>query len=183
MKLTDLILSDLERHFHYNCKQGISPKASQIWICFVHPRCIPITLYRLSHWSLSYGLPGRIAAKFLTWLNFFLFGIEIDSRCTIGPGCYLPHPNGTVIGAHSIGSGALIYQQVTLGARTPRVDQGGRPKIGNNVILGAGAKVLGEIIVGDDSIVGPNSVVLESLPARVTALGVPAVIIKTKESK
>ena len=100
-------------------------------------------------------------------------GADIPLRCRIGGGLLLPHPNGVVIHPDAeIGPNGLIFQQVTLGARHGRV-----PKLGGHVDVGAGAKLLGGLIVGDDALIGANAVVLKDVPPGATALGIPAVSI------
>ncbi len=97
--------------------------------------------------------------------------IPIDTR--IGGGLLLPHPNGIVIhSAALIGPNCLIFQQVTIGSRN-----GGTPRIGGHVDIGAGAKILGAIEIGDHACIGANAVVLRHVPAGKTAVGVPAVIL------
>jgi serine O-acetyltransferase len=114
--------------------------------------------------------------KLFSILNFIIFGIEVSPRCHIGKGLFLPHSQGTVIGAYSIGENATIYQGVTLGAR--ELDFGYskevRPVVGNGVTVGAGAKVLGGITLGDQCKVGANAVVLKSVAAGRSVVGIPA---------
>ncbi len=111
-------------------------------------------------------------------INFVLFGIEVSISCKIGKGIYFPHTQGVVIGALDIGENVTIYQGVTLGAKDLDFDYNpdSRPIIGNNVIIGSGAKILGGINIGDESKIGANAVVLESIPEKSIAVGVPAVI-------
>lgn len=141
------------------------------------PRIAPTFLYRLSHFFHLCRL--GVIGKFLSCLNQVLFGIEIASSCQIGPGLFLPHTHGTVIGAWTIGSNLTIFQGVTLGARSLDFNPGPatRPTIGDGVNIGAGAKVLGGIVLGDNCRVGANSVVLSDLPPGCLAVGVPARII------
>jgi len=113
-------------------------------------------------------------------MNFILFGLEIAVRCEIGPGLYFPHTQGTVIGANKIGENATIYHNVTFGAREIDLDYSffSRPNIGDNVIVGAGAKILGPVTVGNGARVGANAVVVEDVPAGSTVVGIPARIVK-----
>ena len=108
--------------------------------------------------------------------NFHLFGIEISPRCTIGDGLYLPHTHGTVIGAWSIGKNAVIYQGVTIGAKNLSLEysESVRPVLGNNVLVGAGAKVIGGIRLEDNTTVGANSVVTKDVLVGTTVVGIPA---------
>lgn len=118
----------------------------------------------------------------LTYANIILFGLEISARCEIGPGLFLPHTTGTVVGAWRIGENVTIFQGVTLGAKEAdmKFDIALRPEVGHNVVLGAGCKILGGITVGNGATVGANSVVLQSIPAGAIAVGIPAQIISQK---
>jgi serine O-acetyltransferase len=128
--------------------------------------------HSLSHWLWTHGylLAGRFSSHIARWLT----GIEIHPAAKLGRRLVIDHGMGVVIGETAeIGDDCYIYHQVTLGvART----SGGKrhPTIGNNVIIGAGAKVLGPITVGDNARVGSNSVVLESVPPDTTVVGMPA---------
>lgn len=95
-------------------------------------------------------------------------------------GLYLPHTQGTVIGAFSIGENATIFQGVTLGSKQLDFEylEINRPQIGDDVVIGSGAKILGGIKVGSGVVVAANSLVLESLPDHAVALGVPTKIVK-----
>lgn len=143
------------------------------------PRFAPVLLCRLAHRLYLWHL-GPIA-KLFSLLNFTLFGIEVAVRCPIGPGLFIPHSQGIVIGAARIGRNATIYQGVTLGAKELdfSYSTSRRPTVGNNVLMGAGAKILGGIELGDDVTIGANAVVLESLPNGVMAAGIPARIIRS----
>lgn len=100
-------------------------------------------------------------------------GADIPINARIGGGLLLPHPNGVVIHPEAeIGPNCIIFQQVTLGSR-----DGGVPRIGGHVDIGAGAKILGAIAVGDHARIGANAVVLQDVPSGKTAVGVPAVIV------
>jgi serine O-acetyltransferase len=112
----------------------------------------------------------------LSYLNQIIFGIEISPKCAIGPGIFFPHTSGTVIGASKIGRNVTIFQGVTLGAKEMDMgfDPALRPEIGDFVVVGAGAKILGGISLGDNVRVGANSVLLRSVPANSTVAGVPA---------
>jgi len=118
-------------------------------------------------------------ARLFSLVNFLLFGIEIAINCPIGPGLFFPHTHGTVIGALRIGSNAIIYQGVTVGAKDLdfTYDELHRPVVGDNVLIGAGAKVLGGVRLGNDVRVAANAVVLKSVVDNVTVAGVPASVM------
>jgi serine O-acetyltransferase len=135
------------------------------------PRFAPVLLCRLAYWLALCHL-GPLA-KLVSLTNFVFFGIEITVRCPIGPGLFFPHTQGTVIGASRIGANATIYHGVTLGAKELDIgfNDGRRPAVGDNVLIGSGAKVLGPIEIGDNVRIGANTVVTQSLPQGVLAVG------------
>lgn len=144
---------------------------------------LPVVLIRLSEFFFEQRL-GALA-KLCSIANVVMFGIESSPQVKIGGGLFLPHTVGTVLGAESIGDNATILQGVTLGTAEP--DNGFtatlRPVIGNNVTIGAGAKVIGRVTVGDHAKVGANAVVLQDVPAYCIAVGVPARIISRPASQ
>ncbi len=126
---------------------------------------------------IAHGLYKRkmfFLARFVSQLSRFLTGIEIHPGATIGKGFFIDHGMGVVIGETcEIGDNVLLYQGVTLGGTGK--DSGKRhPTIGNNVLVGSGAKVLGPIHVGDNVRIGSGSVVLKDVPDDVTVVGIPA---------
>lgn len=139
-----------------------------------HPRFLPIVLCRVSRAARLRRIP--VLPELLTYLNIVLFGLEVTPRCEIGPGVFFPHPSGTVIGAWRIGSNVTILQGVTLGAKMMDLgfDFRLRPEVGDNVVLGAGSKILGGIHIGDNVTVGANSVVVDSVEDGSTVVGIPA---------
>jgi serine O-acetyltransferase len=157
MTLIKLLQSDLERYYFYTGRPDRMPKVIELYKCFIIPRCLLATLYRLSH-SL-YKREWLILGQLITWIAFFLFGSEINSRTKIGPGLFFPHPNGIVIGAISIGCNAVIYHQTTIGAERVESGMDNRPVLGNNIVIGAGAKILGDFTLPDNSLVKANSLV------------------------
>jgi serine O-acetyltransferase len=144
--------------------------------CF-NPRMAPVVLIRLAEFFFERRL--GVLAKLFTMANVAVFGIESSPQVKIGGGLFLPHTVGTVLGAEKIGDNVTILQGVTLGTAEP--DNGFtmslRPVIGNHVVLGAGAKVIGRVTIGDHAKVGANAVVLQDVPAYAIAVGVPARII------
>lgn len=169
-----LLKEDLAYQYHLEGKAVCRIPLFRIAIRFLHPRMLPLILCRLSRSCYLAGIP--ILPFFFSYLNLLLFGIQITPRCEIGGGLFLPHPNGIVIGAWQIGSHVTIFQQVTLGARyidmtfTPSL----LPQIGDDVIIGAGAKILGGIHLEHHTVIGANSVVLSSVKANTKVAGIPA---------
>ena len=149
----------------------------RLWLGVLSPRFVPVLLCRLAHsfYRLKLGPP----AKAVSLLNFFLFGIEIAVRCPIGKGLFFPHTQGTVIGAWSIGENATIFQGVTLGAKELdfSYQDSSRPTVGDGVTIGAGAKVIGRLVLGSDSRVGANAVVLNDVAPGSLVVGIPAKVV------
>ena len=172
--LKALLYADLERQLELSGFPGAKASLLSLLRRLLHPRFLPIVLYRCSRAALLLGIPAL--SHLLSYLNQIIFGIEISPKCAIGPGIFFPHTSGTVIGASKIGRNVIIFQGVTLGAKEMDMgfDETLRPQIGNNVVVGAGAKVLGGICLGDNVRVGANSVLLRSVPANSTVAGVPA---------
>ena len=179
MSLKQLLLADLQRQYHYAGITDLQPNTWGIFKKALNPRFAPVLLWRIA--SHFYHLQLTPLAKIASLLNFLIFGIEIGLQCEIGGGLYIPHPVGTVIGATKIGHNATILQGVTLGAKEIDISYlpAKRPTIGDNVTIGAGAKVLGGIFIGNHVTIGANAVVTKSLPDNVVAAGVPAKIIRT----
>ncbi|MGV7228552.1 MAG: serine O-acetyltransferase [Nitrospirales bacterium] len=132
--------------------------------------------YRVSHWLWNRHIPlfPRIISQLARWLT----GVEIHPGATIGTGFFIDHGMGVVIGETTeIGDYVTLFQGVTLGGTGK--ERGKRhPTLGNHVVVGAGAKVLGGIRIGDNVKVGANAVVLRSVPANSTVVGNPGRIVK-----
>ena len=173
--------SDIERYYGMRGHQGAVSTATLLLACF-NPRMAPVVLLRLAEFFHSHRL-GPLA-KLFSMLNVVIFGIEVSAQVQIGGGLFLPHTVGTVLGAERIGDNCTIMQGVTLGTSEP--DMGftisERPVIGNHVLIGAGAKVIGRITIGDHAKIGANAVVLRDVPAFSLAVGVPANIVALKGS-
>ena len=138
-------------------------------------------LYWISHWCYGHKLffIARFVSQFAKWIT----GVEIHPAATIGRRLVIDHGTGIVIGATTeIGDDCLIYQGVTLGGTG--VMQGKRhPTLGNNVMVGSGAKVLGPIKIGDNARVAANSVVLREVPDNSTVVGVPGRVVRINGEK
>jgi serine O-acetyltransferase len=184
MKINDLLIllrADLAR---------LSPPQQQgdvaliKWRNLFNPRLTPVVMIRLARFC--YLLPWlRPLSLLFTWLNLFLFGIECTAKCDVGPGLLLPHTSGTVIGAGNIGANVTIFQGVTLGALELDMgfDPSRRPILSDGVVVGAGAKILGGISVGQGAVIGANAVVLQSIPTGGVAVGIPAKVIKIVDER
>lgn len=133
-----------------------------------------LIFYRIAHGL--YKIKLFFLARLISQLGRFFTGIEIHPGAKIGKGLFIDHGMGVVIGETAeIGYNVTIYHGVTLGGTGK--DKGKRhPTIGNNVIIGCGAKILGPISIGDGAKIGANSVVLKNVPKGKTAVGIPAVI-------
>lgn len=122
-----------------------------------------VILHRMAHWFKSRRIPvlGPMIARF----NLFLTGVEIGPGAVIGPGLLISHGTGIVIGGYArIGRNAILLHQVTIGSPDPsRIEK--MPVIGDDVFIGAGAKVIGPITVGDDVFIGVNAIVARDVPS------------------
>ncbi|MGL5694618.1 MAG: serine O-acetyltransferase EpsC [Peptostreptococcaceae bacterium] len=152
---------------------------SKIEIFLLYPSIHALIMYRVSHYF--YSKNRFFIARFISQLSRFLTGIEIHPGATIGNGILIDHGSGVVIGeATIIGDRVTIYQGVTLGATGNETSWKRHPTIGNDVIIGSGAKVLGPINIGNNARVGANSVVLKDVPDNATVVGIPGKIIIPK---
>ena len=157
--------------------QARDPAArSRLEIFLLYPGVHALIFHRVSHWLWRHRL--RFLARLNSQLARHCTGIEIHPGATIGRRLVMDHGMGVVIGETTeIGDDCLIYHGVTLGGTGK--DQGKRhPTLGNNVLIGAGAKVLGPFSVGDNARIAANAVVLSEVPEDATAVGIPAQIVK-----
>ncbi|MBI5671683.1 MAG: serine O-acetyltransferase [Nitrospirae bacterium] len=133
--------------------------------------------YRVAHWLKGHGVPvlPRVISQLARWLT----GIEIHPSAKIGSGFFIDHGMGVVVGETAeIGDFVTLFQGVTLGGTGK--ERGKRhPTLGNHVVVGAGAKILGGITIGDNVKIGANSVVLKNVPPNSTVIGVPGRVIKS----
>ncbi|MCM8796586.1 MAG: serine O-acetyltransferase [Candidatus Omnitrophica bacterium] len=162
--------------------QKMDPAAkSFVEILLLYQGLHALVSHRLAHFF--YRLRLYFIARFLSQVSRWLTGIEIHPGAKIGRGLFIDHGMGVVIGETSvIGDNVLIYQGVTLGGTG--LEKGKRhPTIGNNVVIGAGAKVLGNITVGDNSYIGANAVVIKDIPPNSTVVGVPGRVTKQDGKK
>jgi serine O-acetyltransferase len=135
-----------------------------------------IVIYRIAHMLFQINAP--FFPRWVSQLGRFFTGIEIHPGARIGKSFFIDHGMGVVIGETAIiGDNVLLYQGVTLGG-TGKARGKRHPTIGNNVVVGAGAKVLGDITIGDNSYIGSNAVVIKDVPPNSTVVGVPGRITK-----
>ncbi len=148
------------------------PAIKSIAEVFLYSSFWAIIFHRFAH--KLYRKKRFFAARLISQISRFFTGIEIHPGARIGKGFFIDHGMGVVIGETcEIGDNVLIYQGVTLGGTGKDVGKR-HPTIGNNVLIGSGAKVLGPIKIGDNVKVGAGSVVLRNVPANSTVVGVPA---------
>ncbi len=151
--------------------------AARNWleVLFCYPGLQALLLHRLAHWLYTLGLP--FIPRLISAVSRFLTGVEIHPGAVIGKSVFIDHGMGVVIGETAIvGDYALIYQGVTLGGTGKEVGKR-HPTLGENVVVGAGAKVLGNIHIGSSVRIGAGSVVLRDVPADCTVVGVPGRIV------
>ncbi|MBB1020069.1 serine O-acetyltransferase [Dietzia sp. E1] len=142
-----------------------------------------IWFHRLSHRLWNAGGAGRTAGRVLSQFARFLTGIEIHPGATIGRRFFIDHGMGVVIGETAeIGDDCMIYHGVTLGGVSLKQVKR-HPTLGDRVTVGAGAKILGPVEIGDDSSVGANAVVVKSAPANSIVVGVPGEARPSKSTK
>jgi serine O-acetyltransferase len=148
---------------------------SALEVLFCYPGLHAVWMHRLSHWLWVRKL--KLLARWVSQLVRGLTGIEIHPGATIAPGLFIDHGMGVVIGETSeVGADVTLYHGVTLGGTS--LSKGKRhPTIGDRVVIGAGAKVLGAITIGDDSRIGANAVVVKSVPENSVVVGVPGQVV------
>ncbi len=151
---------------------------SALEIFFCYPGFHSILLHRAAHRLHTSGF--TLAARIISQFNRTVTGIEIHPGANIGRRCFIDHGMGVVIGETTeIGDDVLLYQGVTLGG-TGKEKGKRHPTIGNNVVIGTGAKILGNITIGDHTKIGAGSVVIRSVPDHSTVVGVPGRVVRTR---
>ncbi len=146
----------------------------EVLLCY--PGLHAVVMHRVAH--TIYRKRFYTLARLVSHLSRFLTGIEIHPGAQIGEGFFIDHGSGVVIGETTeIGQNVTIYQGVTLGG-TGREKEKRHPTIGDNVVISAGAKILGSFLVGENSKIGAGSVVLKAVPPNCTVVGVPGRIVR-----
>jgi len=151
---------------------------SALEIFFCYPGFHSILLHRAAHRLHTSGF--TLLARIVSQFNRTITGIEIHPGATIGRRCFIDHGMGVVIGETTeVGDDVLLYQGVTLGG-TGKEKGKRHPTIGNNVVIGTGAKILGNITIGDHTKIGAGSVVIRSVPDHSTVVGVPGRVVRSR---
>lgn len=172
--------------FIQNVKEEINiirerdPAIHSNWEVFLYPSFKAVMMYRIAHkW---YGNGHYFWARWLSQKAVRKTGIEIHPGAKIGKGLFIDHGSGVIIGETTIiGDNCTLYQGVTLGGTGK--EQGKRhPTLGNNVMVSAGAKVLGSFTIGDNCKIGAGSVVLEEVPPNCTVVGIPGRVVRRNNS-
>ena len=156
------------------------PAARNAWeVMTCYPGFHAMLMHRLAH--AMWGLKLRWLARFISHIARWLTGIEIHPGATIGRRFFIDHGMGVVIGETAeIGDDCTLYHGVTLGGTS--WNRGKRhPTLGKGVVVGAGAKILGPIVIGDGAQIGSNAVVVKPVPAGATAVGIPARILEKEQ--
>ena len=184
MTATSWIMSETIKKIKKDFQAALSmdPAAtSKIEVALTYAGFHALLFHRLGHWLLKRRIP--FIPRAMSQFARFLTGIEIHPGATIGSGLFIDHGMGVVIGETSeIGDNVTLFQGVTLGG-TGKQRGKRHPTIGSHVVVGAGAKVLGPITVGDYVKIGANSVVLQDVPDHSTVVGIPGRIVRIKDER
>jgi serine O-acetyltransferase len=171
----DKIINDIDSVFSRD------PAArSRLEIILCYPGVHALLMHRLAHWLWNKQL--KLLGRLVSCFSRFVTGIEIHPGATIGERFFIDHGMGVVIGeTATIGNDVTIYHDVTLGGTS--LEKGIRhPQLGHNVIIGAGAQLLGPIHVGDNARIGSNAVVVKDVETNTTVVGIPARVVTEKAS-
>ncbi|HIE17649.1 MAG TPA: serine O-acetyltransferase [Dehalococcoidia bacterium] len=173
VKLIRSIRRDIQAVFEHD------PAARNVWeVIFAYPGFHARQFHRLAHSLWNWRIP--FLPRLISHISRFLTGIEIHPGARIGEGFFIDHGMGVVIGETAeIKDGVALYQGVTLGG-TSLLRKKRHPTLGNNVVVGAGAKLIGAINIGDNVKVGAGSVVISSVPANATVVGVPGRVVEIR---
>lgn len=155
---------------------------SKVELFFNYPGVWALANYRIAHALHVKGF--KVLARMIMGVSQIITNIDIHPACTIGRRVFLDHAFGVVVGETAVvGDDVLIYQGVTLGGISLERGVKRHPTIGNSTVIGSGAKILGDIVIGQNCRIGSNSVVVKSIPDDSTAVGIPARIIEKGRDK
>jgi serine O-acetyltransferase len=170
----DNLQLDVRRNLQDYAPRGLLHRVA---LCLTLNSIHAVSLIRFQFWCAQHHIPTLFAAKLLFWF----FKIEVSKAAFIGPGLRLPHPMGLIIAPGvRIGPDCDLYADVRL-VLAHGAKQG--PQIGKHVFLGDGAKVVGNVSVGDHAVIGVSSVVTRDIPAHATAVGIPAKIVNDQNDR
>ena len=164
------------------CVKSRDPAARHLLeVILTYPGLHAIIWFRLAHMLWKHNI--RFPARFISWFARLLTNVDIHPGATIGTGFFIDHGAGVVIGETAeVGNDVTLYHGVTLGGTS--WSPGKRhPTLENGVLVGAGAKILGPITVGENARVGANSVVIDNVPPGMTVVGIPGKIIKDRHER
>jgi serine O-acetyltransferase len=166
----------------FNAAMSMDPAAtSRIEVALTYAGFHALLFYRLAHWLVKRRIP--FLPRALSQFARFITGIEIHPGAIIGSGLFIDHGMGVVVGETTeIGDNVTLFQGVTLGG-TGKQRGKRHPTVGSHVVVGAGAKVLGPITIGDYVKIGANSVVLQDVPDHSTVVGIPGRIVRIKDER
>ncbi len=163
----------------YTCDPAIN---SKVELFFNYPGVWALVSYRLAHKVYKKG--WKTFGRIIMGISQIFTNIDIHPACEIGRRVFIDHGFGVVIGQTAkVGNDVLIYQQVTIGGVSLERGIKRHPTVKDRVVVGGGAKILGNIIIGENSKVGANSVVIHDVPANSTAIGIPARVIQKGRDK
>ena len=166
----------------FHAALSMDPAAtSRLEVALTYAGFHALLFYRFAHWLWKKKVP--FIPRALSQAARFLTGIEIHPGATIGSGMFIDHGMGVVIGETSeVGDNVTLFQGVTLGG-TGKLRGKRHPTLGSHVVVGAGAKVLGPIEIGDYVKIGANAVVLQDVPDHSTVVGIPGKIVRIKDER
>ncbi len=173
MQLLRILKEDIKTAFE---RDPAARTTLEVILCY--PGLHAIWMHRIAHWFWKKGF--KLLARIISHINRFFTGIEIHPNAKIGRRFFIDHGMGVVIGETTeIGDDVLMYQGVTLGGVSHEKKKR-HPTVGNNVVIGAGAIILGPITIGDGARIGAGSVVIEPVPPGATVVGVPARVVLSR---
>lgn len=175
------MINDIKSQVNFILKEDPAAK-SFLEVLLLYPSVRAFFYYKISRWF--YKRDKFFVSRWVSQIGRKSTGIEIHPGAKIGKNLFIDHGMGVVVGETAeIGDNVVIYHGVTLGGTGHDGDVKRHPTVGNNVIIGTGAKLLGPITIGDNAKIGANSVVLRDVPSNTTAVGIPAKIIDTSIGK